>query len=51
MLEDDDDEGFDDMALVVKEDFFEEEDWEMERGFWNQRKAGESSGRSAVTGY
>jgi hypothetical protein len=42
--------GFDDFAEVEKEDFFEEEDWEMEKGFWNRTK-GAVDGRSAVTGY
>lgn len=43
--------GFDDFAQVEPEDFFDEEDFEMERGFWNQRKASKVSGRSSVTGY
>ena len=43
--------GFDDFAQVEKEDFFDEEDWEMEKGFWNQRKGSTSAGRSSVTGY
>ena len=42
--------GFDDFAHVEPEDFFEEEDWEMEKGFWNRPRAG-VDGRSAVTGY
>jgi len=42
--------GFDDFAHVEPEDFFEEEDWEMEKGFWNRPKSG-VDGRSAVTGY
>lgn len=43
--------GFDDFVQIEQEDFFDEEDWEMERGFWNQRKASASQGRSTVTGY
>jgi len=43
--------GFDDFSHVEKEDFFDEEDWEMEKGFWNQRKRGAATGRSSVTGY
>lgn len=42
--------GFDDFAQVEPEDFYEEEDWEMERGFWN-RPQSTVDGRSAVTGY
>lgn len=43
--------GFDDLAQVEPEDFFDDEDWEMERGFWNQRNKRPSAGRSSVTGY
>ena len=43
--------GFDDFAQVEKEDFYDEEEWEMERGFWNRAKSSESAGRNAVTGY
>src|SRR3990167_4123973 len=32
--------GFDDLAHVEPEDFFSEDDWEMERGFHRHRKAG-----------
>ena len=42
--------GFDDLAQVEPEDFFEEEDWEQEKGFWNRPKSG-VDGRSLVTGY
>jgi len=42
--------GFDDLAHVEPEDFFTEDEWEMERGFWN-RPRGNSDGRSQVTGY
>jgi predicted phage terminase large subunit-like protein len=42
--------GFDDFAQVEKEDFFEEEDWELERGFRNRKSQGHD-GRSRVTGY
>ena len=43
--------GFDDFAHVEPEDFFSEDDWEMERGFRRYRKQSAASGRSAVTGY
>ena len=42
--------GFDDFAHVEEEDFYDEEEWEQERGFWNRPKSS-VSGRSAVTGY
>jgi predicted phage terminase large subunit-like protein len=42
--------GFDDFSHVEPEDFFTEDEWETERGFWNRPKAG-ADGRSAVTGY
>jgi len=42
--------GFDELAIVEKEDFFTDDEWEMERGFWNRPKAG-ADGRSTVTGY
>jgi len=42
--------GFDDFSHVEPEDFFSEDEWEMERGFWN-RPRGSVDGRSAVTGY
>lgn len=44
--------GFDAAPLVDKENFFGEEDWEMERGFWNRPRGGSGAGgRSSVTGY
>lgn len=43
--------GFDELSQIEAEDFFDEEDFELERGFWNQRKQSTSAGRSAVTGY
>lgn len=43
--------GFDDLPAIDKEDFFDDEAWELERGFWNQRNSVESGGRSVVTGY
>lgn len=43
--------GFDDFSHVEKEDFYGEEEWEMERGFWNRKKMSQSDGRSSVTGY
>jgi len=42
--------GFDDFQHVEREDFFEEDHWEMERGF-RQRGTTEDMGRSATTGY
>lgn len=42
--------GFDDLAQVEPEDFYDEEDWELDRGFYNRPKAA-ADGRSAVTGY
>lgn len=42
--------GFDKVPQIEAEDFYSEEDHELERGFWN--RGGEAvSGRSAVTGY
>ena len=44
--------GFDELPQVEKEDFFTEEDHELERGFWNRpRGNANSGGRSKVTGY
>lgn len=43
--------GFDDFAHVEVEDFFGEEEWEMERGFHRYRRQSVASGRSTVTGY
>lgn len=43
--------GFDDFAHVEVEDFFGEEEWEMEKGFWNRGKTRGADGRSDVTGY
>lgn len=43
--------GFDDFAQVEEEDFFDEEQMEMEQGFWNRKKNSGSDGRSAVVGY
>lgn len=43
--------GFDNFSQVVKEDFYDDADWEMEQGFWNQRATAVSSGRSRTTGY
>jgi len=42
--------GFDDLAQAEPEDFYTDDEWEMERGFWNRPKTG-IEGRSAVTGY
>ena len=43
--------GFDNFVHVTEEDFFDEEDEEMERGFWNRASASGRDGRSKVTGY
>lgn len=43
--------GFDKFAHVEPEDFFTEDDWEMERGFQRRPKSSSQGGRSAVTGY
>ena len=43
--------GFDDFSHVEKEDFYDEEDWEQERGFWNRKSLSAADGRSQVTGY
>lgn len=43
--------GFDDFAHVEKEDFYDEEDWELERGFWARGRGARDDGRSSVTGY
>lgn len=43
--------GFDDFAQVEEEDFFSEDEWEMERGFWNSKPGAAADGRSTVTGY
>ena len=42
--------GFDDLTHVEPEDFYSEDDWEMERGFWSRPRNG-ADGRSQVTGY
>ena len=43
--------GFDDFAHVEPEDFWDADQQELERGFWQSRKAAPRNGRSAVTGY
>lgn len=43
--------GFDKFAHVEPEDFFDEEDYEQERGFWNRPNAPGQAGRNQVTGY
>jgi hypothetical protein len=43
--------GFDDFAQVEDEDFFDEDQADLERGFWNRKSANQSDGRSVVTGY
>lgn len=42
--------GFDGTALVEQEDFFGEEEQELERGFWNRGTTADR-GRNATTGY
>jgi hypothetical protein len=42
--------GFDDFQHVEPEDFFTEDEWEMERGFHRTKPSRISDGRSAVTG-
>jgi len=42
--------GFDNLAEVEPEDFYDDDEWEMERGFHSRPKQA-SDGRSAVTGY
>ena len=42
--------GFDDLTHVEPEDFYTEDEWEMEKGFWNRPRVG-ADGRSMVTGY
>jgi len=42
--------GFDNLAEVEPEDFYDDDEWEMERGFHNRPKQS-SDGRSSVTGY
>ena len=43
--------GFDAAPRVEEEDFFDEEDIEMEKGFWNRPREAAKDGRSSVTGY
>lgn len=43
--------GFDNLAHVEPEDFYDEDEQEMEKGFWMHRNASASSGRNAITGY
>jgi hypothetical protein len=43
--------GIEQHPAVEKEDFFTDEDFEMERGFWNRKELDNSGGRSRVTGY
>lgn len=43
--------GFEGVAHVEKEDFFTEDEWEMERGFLARKRGTASDGRSKVTGY
>ena len=43
--------GFDDFAAVGPEDFYDDDQWELERGFHRTKPAMRSGGRSLVTGY
>ncbi len=43
--------GFDDFSHLEVEDFYSDDQWDLERGFWNSRPAARSNGRSSVTGY
>src|SRR3990167_1485487 len=43
--------GFEGTPLVEEEEFYTAEEQEMERGFWNSRRAAPRDGRSLVTGY
>lgn len=43
--------GFDTFQHVEPEDFWSDEEEEMERGFWMNKKSAPSSGRNRVTGY
>lgn len=43
--------GFDDFAAVEPEDFYDEDMWEMERGFMRTKPPQLRDGRSKVTGY
>lgn len=43
--------GFDDFSHLEVEDFYDEEEQELERGFWMHRKQSAGNGRSQVTGY
>lgn len=42
--------GFDDLAQTESEDFYTEDEWELEKGFWSRPRAA-ADGRSQVTGY
>lgn len=43
--------GFDDFSQVEPEDFFDADQWELERGFHQRGRGARSDGRSVVTGY
>jgi hypothetical protein len=43
--------GFDLEPKVEEEDFFDEDEQEIEKGFWASRKSNATDGRSGVTGY
>lgn len=43
--------GFDDFTHVEPEDFYSDDDWEMEMGFKRRGRSAINDGRSSVTGY
>lgn len=43
--------GFDDFSHVEPEDFFDEDQWELERGFRQRGRGSRDDGRSQITGY
>lgn len=43
--------GFDDFAHVEKEDFYDDEERDLEAGFWQRKAMNAAEGRSAHTGY
>jgi predicted phage terminase large subunit-like protein len=43
--------GFDDFAHVEKEDFYDDEERDLEAGFWQRKTMNNSDGRSVHSGY
>jgi len=43
--------GFDDFSHIEVEDFFDEDEWELEKGFHQRGRTQDTDGRSQVTGY